>query len=44
MRIYYSNTVIKRSIIPTNVYFEFYGTGYINERNYKFYVVIDKRS
>jgi len=35
----------KRSIIPTNVYFEFYGTGYINERNYKFYViVIDKLS
>ena len=26
------------------VYFELYGTGYINEHNYKFYVVIYKRS
>jgi len=34
----------KRSIIPTNLYFEFYGTGYINEHNYKSYIIIDKRS
>ena len=31
---------VELSIIPTDVYFEFYGTGYINERN--FYVDIDK--
>ena len=24
--------------IPTNVYFKLYGTSYINERNYKFYI------
>ena len=35
----YSHTIIKCSIIPTDVYFDFYGTGYINER--KLYVVID---
>ena len=34
----------KQSIIPTKVYFEFYGTGYINEHNCKFYIVIYKRS
>ena len=32
----YSNIVIKQSIIPTDVYLDFYVTGYVNGSNCKF--------
>ena len=35
----FSNTIIKQSFIPTDIYFEFCVTGQTNERNYKFCIV-----